>query len=82
MSRNTLETAGNAQLDLRWNRDVPLPYKRGDVTPAFSFAIDAFNVTNTANPTAYVGNVRSTLFGQPTAALPGRRMQLNVRFKF
>ncbi len=82
VGRNTLETAGNAQLDLRWNRDVLLPYKRGDVTPAFSFSIDAFNVTNTTNLTAYLGNLRSTLFEQPTAALPARRMQLNVRFKF
>jgi len=82
VGRNTLQTAGNTELDLRWNRDVPLPYKRGDVKPAFSFAVDAFNITNTTNYTSYVGNVRSSLFGQPTAALPARRIQLSVRLKF
>jgi hypothetical protein len=82
VGRNTLESAGNTELDLRWNRDIPLPYKRGDVFSALSFALDVFNVTNTANYTSYVGNIRSSLFEQPTAALPARRFQLSARFKF
>lgn len=82
INRNTLETAGNAELDLRWNRDLPLPYKRGDVSSALSFAVDAFNITNTTNYTSYVGNVQSSFFEQPTASLPARRLQLSARFKF
>jgi hypothetical protein len=82
VGRNTLQTAGNSELDLRWNRDIPLPYKRGDVKSAISFAVDVFNVTNTTNYASYVGNIRSSFFEQPTAALPARRLQLSARFKF
>jgi len=82
INRNTLETAGNTELDLRWNRDIPLPYKRGDVSPTLSFAVDAFNIMNTTNYTSYVGNVQSSFFEQPTASLPARRLQLSARFKF
>jgi hypothetical protein len=82
VGRNTLQSSGNTELDLRWNRDISLPYKRGDVLSALSFGLDVFNVTNTANYTSYVGNIRSSLFEQPTAALPARRFQLSARFKF
>jgi Carboxypeptidase regulatory-like domain len=82
VTRNTLQTAGNTELDLRWNRDIPLPYKRGDVRSIFSCAVDVFNVTNATNYISYVGNVRSFLFEQPTAALPARRLQLSARFRF
>ncbi|GGG83696.1 TonB-dependent receptor [Edaphobacter dinghuensis] len=82
INRNTLETAGNKELDLRWNRDIPLPYKRGDISSVFSFAVDAFNIMNTTNYTSYVGNVQSSFFEQPTASLPARRLQLSARFKF
>ena len=50
--------------------------------PAVSFAVDAFNVANTTNFTTYVGNITSSLFAQPTAALPARRLQFSARFKF
>lgn len=82
INRNTLETAGDTELDLRWNRDISLPYKRGDVSPALSFAVDAFNITNTTSYTSYVGNVQSSFFEQPTASLPARRLQLSARLKF
>jgi hypothetical protein len=82
ISRNTLQTAGNIELDLRWNKDVRLPSGKGADKYVFSFALDAFNITNTPNFTAYVGNVRSPLFEQPTAAQPSRRLQLSVRIKF
>jgi hypothetical protein len=82
VSRNTLQTAGTAQLDIRWSKDAALSYKRGDIRTALSFAVDAFDLTNTANFTSYVGNVRSSFFEQPTTALPGRRIQISGRFKF
>ncbi len=82
VSRNSLEGGNNTQLDLRWNH-VLFPFrKRLDRTPTFSLAIDAFNIANTANFTSYIGNEQSLLFGGPTAALPGRRLQFTGRIKF
>lgn len=82
VARNTLQTAGNAELDLRWNRDVALQRKKTDSTPVISMAVDAFNVTNRTNYTSYVGNVQSAFFAEPTAALPPRRLQFTLRLKF
>jgi Carboxypeptidase regulatory-like domain/TonB dependent receptor len=82
VNRNTLQTGGNAELDLRWSRDLALRRKKSDKTPVFSMAVDAFNITNRTNYTSYVGNVQSSFFGQPTAALPARRIQFTARIKF
>jgi hypothetical protein len=82
VSRNTLQTGGNAELDLRWNRDLTLRLRSKEKGPVFSLAVDAFNITNRTNYTSYVGNVQSSFFGQPTAALPARRIQFTVRIKF
>lgn len=82
VNRNTLQTAGNIDLDLRWSRDFPLTHKSVDQTSLFSIAADAFNVTNRTNYTSYVGNVQSSFFGQPTAAAPGRKLQFSARIKF
>jgi hypothetical protein len=82
VSRNTLQTAGNSELDLRWSRDLPRQRKKTDRAPVFSMAVDAFNITNRTNYSSYVGNVQSSFFGQPTTALPARRLQFTVRIKF
>jgi hypothetical protein len=82
VSRNTLQTDGNTELDLRWNRDLTLRLRSKEKGPAFSMAVDAFNITNRTNYTSYVGNVQSSFFGQPTAALPVRRIQFTARIKF
>ena len=81
VARNTLESAGTAQLDLRWSH-VLLARHNKENSPSFSLAIDAYNVTNATNFTSYVGNVQSSLFAQPTAALPARRLQFTGRIKF
>jgi hypothetical protein len=81
-ARNTLQTGGNAEVDLRWSRDFALQRKKTERTPVVSMAVDAFNITNRTNYTSYVGNVQSAFFAQPTAALPARRLQLTLRVKF
>jgi hypothetical protein len=81
VNRNTLDSGGNVQLDLRWSHDL-LPHKASDKMPAFSLTVDAFNITNRTNYTSYVGNVQSSFFGQPTAAMPARRLQFTGRMKF
>jgi hypothetical protein len=41
-----------------------------------------FNLFNTENLGGYTGNRLSTLFGQPTFALPPFQGQLGLRFDF
>ncbi|WP_446744189.1 TonB-dependent receptor plug domain-containing protein [Silvibacterium acidisoli] len=82
ISRNTLESGGTAELDLRWSHDLLVPRKGAEKIPAFSFAVDAFNITNRTNFMSYVGNVQSAFFEQPTAAAPARRLQFTARIKF
>jgi hypothetical protein len=80
VARNSLQDGGYANLDLRWSHDFKLRNKRE--LPVVAFAVDAFNVPNHINFTKYVGNVQSSFFEQPTAALPARRIQFTFRTKF
>jgi hypothetical protein len=80
VGRNTLEAGGYANLDLRWSHDFPV-HRKSDL-PVLTFALDAFNVLNHTNYAAYIGNVQSKFFEQPTSALPARRIQFTVRTKF
>jgi hypothetical protein len=45
-------------------------------------ALNSFNVLNHVNDMAYIGVITSPFFGHAVAALPPRRMQLDVQFKF
>lgn len=44
--------------------------------------LQVFNIFNRFNPTVYSGVETSPFFGQPVAALPGRRIESGVRFSF
>jgi TonB dependent receptor/Carboxypeptidase regulatory-like domain len=44
--------------------------------------LQVYNLLNHANLTNYTGVQTSPFFGQPTAALPGRRMETGMRFSF
>jgi hypothetical protein len=46
------------------------------------FFLQATNVLNNANPIGFTGVRTSPFFGQPTAALPGRRIETGMRFSF
>jgi Carboxypeptidase regulatory-like domain len=82
VNRNTLETGGNVQFDLRWSHELLPFHHASDKMPSFTLAVDAFNVTNRTNYSTYVGNIQSSFFDQPTAALPARRLQFTGRIKF
>jgi Carboxypeptidase regulatory-like domain len=82
VNRNTLESGGNVQFDLRWSHDLYSHGRASDKPFSFSLAVDAFNITNRSNFTSYVGNVQSSFFEQPTATLPARRLQFTGRIKF
>jgi hypothetical protein len=82
IGRNTLQSGGTTELDLRWSHNLLAPHKGAERLPTLSFAIDGFNVTNHTNFTSYVGNIQSGFFEQPTAATPARRLQFTGRIKF
>ncbi len=46
------------------------------------FFIQATNLFNHANPIGFSGVLTSPLFGQPIAAMPGRRIETGMRFSF
>jgi hypothetical protein len=79
--RNSLQGPGFSELDVRWSHDFLLS-ARGEKGPVLTFALDAFNVANTVNYSQYIGNEKSPFFGQAVSALPPRRLQATLRFKF
>ena len=82
VARNTLEGPDYEDLDLRWARDFYCSRAKKDKGGIGTFAFDAFNVLNHVNYASYVGSVTSPFFGKPVSALPARRLQVTLRFKF
>ena len=81
VGRNTLAGPGTINLDLNVSHDFPVTKRKGE-TRIFSVTLNSFNVLNHPNYLTYIGTISSPLFGQPVAAQPPRRMQLDVQFKF
>ena len=81
VARNGFEGAGYAELDLRLSRDVTFA-KGTPQARTLTFTLDAFNLFNHVNYSAYVGTLNSPLFGQPVAARAPRQLQLSARLKF
>jgi hypothetical protein len=82
VSRNTLQGSRTASLDLHWSKERELNLKNGDERMKLNFSVDAFNVTNTTSFTSFVGNVRSSLFSQPSTATAARRLQFGAGVSF
>lgn len=78
VARNTMAGPGMIDLDLNLTHDFPLSKDK----KVFSVSLNSFNVLNHPNYVTYIGTISSPLFGQPVAAQPPRRMQLDVQFKF
>lgn len=68
-------------LDFNLSHDFPLSKAKREAR-VLSVALNSFNVLNHPNYVTYIGTQPSPLFGQPVAAQPPRRMQLDVQFKF
>ncbi len=81
IARNTLPGPGTINLDLNLAHDFPLSNKKKE-SKVLSVSLNSFNVLNHPNYLTYIGTISSPLFGQPVAAQPPRRMQLDVQFKF
>ena len=81
VGRNTMPGPGLIDLDLNLSHDFPLSKRKKEVK-VLSLSLNSFNVLNHPNYVTYIGALSSPLFGQPVAAQPPRRMQLDVAFKF
>lgn len=81
VGRNTMAGPGTIDLDLNVAHDFPLS-KASKESKILSISLNSFNVLNHPNYVTYIGTISSPLFGQPVAAQPPRRMQLDVQFKF
>lgn len=80
--RNSRQGPGFIGLDARWSKDFYLSPLRKDKGPMFTLGLDAFNFLNHVNYAGYVGVLTSPFFGAPVSALPVRRLQASVRFRF
>jgi len=81
LPRNTMHGPGLINLDLNIERDFLL-VKGKKEGPALTVGLNSFNVLNHQNDVTYVGVISSVYFGKAVSALPPRRMQLNLQFKF
>jgi hypothetical protein len=79
--RNTMAGPGLIDLDLNLSHDFVLSKTKKEAK-ILSLALNSFNVLNHPNYVTYIGALSSPLFGQPVAAQPPRRMQIDVTFKF
>lgn len=81
VSRNSLHGPGYLDLDLNLTHDFPFSHDKGK-GPVATLSLNAFNVLNHPNDGPYVGVVTSAFFDHAASALPQRRLQLNLAFKF
>jgi hypothetical protein len=88
VTRNTGQGPGFVQTDLRISKlftffKGPLN-EDGDVSGfrKMEISFDAFNLFNHTNLTNIIGQVSSPRFGEAASALPGRTIQMSVRFNF
>jgi hypothetical protein len=79
--RNSLHGPGYSSVDLSLTHEFPF-YKAREKGPALTVALNSFNLLNHPNYVTYEGVASSPFFGRAIEAQPGRRMQLNVEFKF
>jgi hypothetical protein len=84
ITRNTGRGSGFAQLDFRFTKLFRLPrlLSREGAANNAEINLDVFNALNQANFRSFIGVVSSPLFGEPSAAYPGRTIQLSVRYRF
>jgi hypothetical protein len=80
-TRNTLHGPGFINLDLNLSHDFVLSKKRKEAR-TLTASLNSFNVLNHQNDTNFIGVITSPFFGRAVAALPPRRTQFNLEYKF
>jgi hypothetical protein len=68
---------GYASLDLRVSKTLKFRERY-----SVALLMEGFNVTNRTNYSGYQGNLRSAIFGKPTAAYDPRQLQFGAKFDF
>jgi Carboxypeptidase regulatory-like domain len=81
LPRNTLHGPGLINLDLNISHDFVVSKRRKEAQ-VLAVTLNSFNVLNHQNDVTFVGVITSPFFAQPVAALPPRRIQLNLEYKF
>ena len=85
--RNSLHGPNLINLDLNVEHDFHFR-KEKKQGPALTVGLNVFNVLNRVNYTTYNGVIgpdggpRNPNFGEPSAAFPARRFQVNLEYKF
>jgi hypothetical protein len=79
--RNSMHGPAQVNLDLNLSHEFALS-KAHDHPRTLSASLNSFNVLNHTNDMTFVGVVTSPFFGYAVSALPPRRMQLDLLFKF
>jgi Carboxypeptidase regulatory-like domain len=79
--RNSLHGPGNASVDLNLTHEFSF-HKGKEEGRSLTLSLNSFNVLNHPNYVTYVGVVSSPFFNHAVQAQPGRRMQLNLEYKF
>ncbi len=64
------------------SHDYRIGKAKGDKAKILSCGAFAFNVLNRTNYEDYIGALSSSLFGKPTTAMPGRRLQFSAGYRF
>ncbi|HZR31429.1 MAG TPA: TonB-dependent receptor [Terriglobales bacterium] len=84
ITRNQGQGTGTVQLDLRFTKlfRVPRALSREGHADNCELNADFFNAINHANFSNFIGVQSSPFFGLPSTALPGRTVQLSVRYRF
>ncbi len=80
LPRNVMHGPGLVNLDLSLAHDFQISKKKEG--PMATLSLQSFNVLNHENDDTYIGTLSSPFFGRAVAAHPGRRMQVNLEFKF
>jgi hypothetical protein len=81
LPRNILHGPGLIGLDLNLSHDFVLSKKRKEAR-TLTLSLNSFNVLNHQNDVTFVGVITSPFFDHAVSALPPRRMQLNLEYKF
>lgn len=81
LGRNTYDTPGYKNIDLNAEKEVSLPWFRGE-NLRLAFRGELYNLFNRVNLTSFDSNLADPLFGHAVGQLPARSVQFHVRAVF
>jgi hypothetical protein len=79
VARNSAEGPRYFNIDMTLSKTVRVGANRGSQMSVYANMLNAFNLVNLRNPS---GVLTSSYFGIPTAAAPGRDVEVGMRYQF